>query len=137
MTNKDYEIIEHTADVGIKAYGENPSDLFINAARGMFEIIADTRQIKPKEQLEIKQEAPNYEELLLEWLRELLYQYNKTAIIFTEFSIQELTPNVIKAIVWGDRNSANIKTEIKAVTYHNLEFKEINGGYEAKVIFDV
>lgn len=132
-----YEIIEHTADIGIKAYGENPEELFVNAARGMFDIIADTRQLKPKEKIEIQEEAASYDELLVGWLRELLYQYNATGIIFSEFVVQSLSQNKIQAIAWGERAQTKVKTEIKAVTYHELEFHKVSGGCEAKVIFDV
>ena len=103
----------------------------------MFAIIADARRIKPKEQIEIRQEAQGYDELLREWLQELLYQYSLSGIIFKEFVIQSLSQNAIKAIAWGENTPDKIKTEIKAVTYHELEFKKTKDGYEAKVIFDV
>ena len=132
-----YDILEHTADIGIRAYGKTPRELFINSARGMFDIIADTGGIRPKEQIEIKQEAQGYDELLRQWLQELLYQYSVSGIIFNEFSIQSLSPQAIKAVVRGQRAPDKIKTEIKAVTYYELEFKQTKDGYEAKVIFDV
>ena len=134
---KPYEILEHTADIGIKAYGKNPQELFINSARGMFDIIADTSAIKPKEQREIRQEADGYGELLRGWLSELLYQFSVSGIVFNEFSVRSLSPHTIKAIARGERAPHKIKTEIKAVTYHELEFRHVKDGYEAKVIFDV
>ncbi len=135
---KRYEITEHTADIGIRAFGADVQELFINAARGMFDIIADTHRIKPKEKAEIQEEATAADELLVAWLRELLYQYNTTGIIFNEFVIQSLSTTQIKAIAWGDRVPRDkIKAEIKAVTYHALELKQAPQGYEAKVIFDV
>lgn len=137
MGKKRFEILEHTADIGVRAFGRNPEEVFINAARGMFDIIADTRRIKPKEQIEIKLEAGGYDELLRQWLQELLYQYSVSGIIFKEFVIQGLSQNVIKAMAWGENTPDKIKTEIKAVTYHELEFKKTKDGYEAKVIFDV
>jgi SHS2 domain-containing protein len=132
-----YEFFEHTADIGIKVKGDSPQDVFIDAARGMFNIIADTRRIKPKEQIEITQEAKGYDELLRGWLSELLYQFSVSGIVFNEFSIQSLSPDAVKAIAWGERALRQIKTEIKAVTYHELEFKQTKDGYEARVIFDV
>lgn len=134
---KPFEILEHTADVGIKAYGRSPEEVFINAARGMFSILADTGEIKPEEQIEITQEAQGYDELLRGWLAELLYQFSCSGIVFSEFSISSLGPQAMKAVAWGDRAPGRIKTEIKAVTYHELEFRPTKDGYEAKVIFDV
>lgn len=132
-----YEFFEHTADIGIKVKGDSPQDVFIDAARGMFDIIADTRRIKPKEQIEITQEAQGYDELLRGWLSELLYQFSVSGIVFNEFSIQDLSPDAVKAIAWGEKAPGQIKTEIKAVTYHELEFKQTKAGFEARVIFDV
>lgn len=137
MANKKYEFIEHTADIGVRAFGKNPEEVFINAASGMFAIIADTRRIKPKEQIEIRQEAQGYDELLRQWLQELLYQYSLSGIIFKEFVIQSLSQNAIGAIAWGEKAQGKTKAEIKAVTYHELEFRKTKYGYEAKVIFDV
>ncbi|OGX31861.1 MAG: hypothetical protein A3G37_02590 [Omnitrophica WOR_2 bacterium RIFCSPLOWO2_12_FULL_46_30] len=134
---KLFEIIEHTADIGIRAFGKNPKEVFINAASGMFSIIADTRLIKLKEQVEIRQEAAGYDELLRQWLQELLYQFSVSGIIFKEFVIQSLSRNDIKAIARGEKAQGKIKAEIKAVTYHELEFRKSKDGYEAKVIFDV
>lgn len=132
-----YEFFEHTADIGIKVKGDSPQDVFIDAAKGMFDIIADTRRIKPKEQIEITQEAQGYDELLRGWLSELLYQFSVSGIVFNEFSIQDLSPDAVKAIAWGEKAPGQIKTEIKAVTYHELEFKQTKAGFEARVIFDV
>lgn len=134
---KLFEIIEHTADIGIRAFGRSPEKVFINAASGMFSIIADTRRIKLKEQVKIRQEAAGYDELLRQWLQELLYQFAARGIIFKEFVIQSLSQNVIKAIARGEKAQGKIKAEIKAVTYHELEFRKSKDGYEAKVIFDV
>ena len=137
MTKKKYVFFEHTADIGIKAFGKTPQEVFVNAAHGMFSVIADTRRIKPKEEIEITQEASDYAELLRQWLQELLYQFSVTGIVFSRFSIKNLSSTNIKAAAFGDNAPDKIKTEIKAVTYHQLEFKKIKNGYEAKVIFDV
>ena len=92
---KRYEIIDHTADIGIKAYGKGLKDLFINAAWGMFTILADLKNVQARESLEIKLEAPNVEELFLSWLSELLYQYNSKSIILKKFLIEKLTKKAI------------------------------------------
>ncbi|MEE8360453.1 MAG: archease, partial [Candidatus Omnitrophota bacterium] len=67
---KQYEIVEHTADIGVKAYGKTLQELFANAARGLFDIIADLEGLKISTSIKIKLEAPNIEELLIAWLDE-------------------------------------------------------------------
>ncbi len=137
---KRYEIIDHTADIGLKAYGEDLKSLFANAAYGMFNILADLKNVRAKEALKIKLEAPNVEELFLSWLSELLYQYNSKKLIFKEFSIDKLSQNSISAHAQGEKldlKRHRLKTEIKAVTYHQLKVGKVKDAWQGQVIFDV
>jgi SHS2 domain-containing protein len=137
---KRYEIIDHTADIGLRAYGKDLKQLFTNAAVGMFGILADLKNVRAKEQLAIKVEAPNTEELFLSWLGELLYQYNSKGIIFKEFSIETLSEKAVSAKVVGEKvdlKRHRLKTEIKAVTYHQLRVQKVKDAWQAEVIFDV
>ena len=135
---KPYRIFGHTADIGIDVRGKTPEDVFINSAKAMFEIIADTSCIKSLKKIDIIKQAQGYDELLREWLSELHYLYSVRQIVFGEFVIRQLNDKIIKAVAFGQKLSYNkIKTEIKAVTYHALEFRKTKGGYRARVIFDV
>ena len=140
---KKFEILEHTADIGIAAYGKTRKEVFINAAKGMFEIIAGENK-NPKEKFydKIKLEADNLEGLLFAWLNELLYISETRLVILNKFHIKELSDFQIKAEVEGMKinpPSVKIEKEIKAVTYHRLEIKkdEESGLWRAQVIFDI
>ncbi len=137
---KPFEILNHTADIRIKAYGRDLKELFQNAAFGMFEILADLEGITTSTELEIKAEAPDKEELLIEWLDELLYNFCTKYIIFSEFNITELTDTNLTAKVKGrfiGENKNRLRTEIKAVTRHDLHIEEKKGHYEVQIVFDV
>jgi len=137
---KRYEIIDHTADVGLRAYGKDLKTLFTNAATGMFSILADLKNVHPKRSLKIKVEAPNIEELFLSWLSELLYQYESKKIIFKEFFVDELSQNSISARAQGEKldlHRHRLKTEIKAVTYHQLKVEKVKNHWQGEVIFDI
>ena len=140
---KKFEILEHTADIGIAAYGKNKREVFINAAKGMFEIIAGENK-NPKENFydKIKLEADNLEGLLFAWLNELLYIGETRLVILNKFRIKELSDFQIKAEIGGTKinpPSVKVEKEIKAVTYHRLEIKkdEESGLWSAQVIFDI
>ena len=137
---KRYDIIDHTSDIGIKAYGKSLEELFINAAYGMFDIIADLEGLKPSTSIKIELEADNPEELLVAWLDELIYNFCTKNIIFSDFKIEELTAKSIKAEALGrhigDKKS-RLKTEIKAATYHGLKIDKKENNYEVQIIFDV
>ena len=140
---KEFEILEHTADIGIAAYGKTKREVFINAAKGMFEIIAGgTKNLKENFYDKIKLEADNLEGLLFAWLNELLYISETKLVILSKFKIKELSDFQIKAEVEGMKinpPSVKIEKEIKAATYHHLEIKkdEESGLWRAQVIFDI
>jgi len=140
---KPYEIIEHTADVGLKVYSPSLKELFENAARGMFEIIAGKyygEKIDIQKSIHIKKEVDAFEELLVDWLSELLYIFNKEKILFRDFNVLELNYNGLSGIASGrsiDFRYANLRTEIKAVTFHNLKIEENEKGFSCGIIFDV
>jgi len=140
---KEFEIIGHTADIGLIAYGKNKEEVFINVAKGMFEIIAGgTKNLKENFYDKIKLEADDLESLLFAWLNELLYIGETRLVILNKFQIKQLSDFQIKAEVGGMKinpPSVKIKKEIKAVTYHRLEIKkdEKSGLWSAQVIFDI
>lgn len=135
-----YEIIPHTADIGIRAYGKDLKELFKNAACGMFDIIADIDGLKSSLSLPIEVSAPNKEELLVAWLGELLYHFYTKQIIFFDFQIEKIDEGSIKATAFGrhvGQNRNRLKTEIKAVTYHELKIEQKENTFTANLIFDV
>ncbi len=140
---KEFEIIDHTADIGLIAYGKNKEQVFINAARGMFEIIAGgTKNLKDNFYDKIKLEADNLEGLLFAWLNELLYIGETRLVILNKFQIKDLSDYQIEAEIEGIKinpPSVKIEKEIKAVTYHRLEIKKDgeSGLWSAQVIFDI
>lgn len=137
---KRYEMIDHTADIGIKVFGKDISEVFANAGYAMFDILTEPKNVQKKESFNIQVSANNIEQLLVRWLDELLYRYETERVVFSEFVINKISDTSIDSTVYGekiDRSRHEIKTEIKNVTYHQLQIRKTNGGWEAQVIFDV
>src|SRR5207247_4875654 len=78
-----YEEIEHTADVGIRAYGRDLDELFVNAAEGMFSLIADLSEVKPVGEIEVRLQGDDLPTLFLRWLGELLYIHETQRFLFS------------------------------------------------------
>jgi SHS2 domain-containing protein len=140
---KNYELIEHTADIGIRVRGKDLRELFENAARAMFDIIAEKKpqvagrksQVK---KIIIKQKAENLEELFVNWLNELLSLSAVKELIFEDFNIKKIDENNIEASATGSSvDNYRVNTEIKAATYHELKLEQTKAGCLAEVIFDV
>jgi len=137
---KGFEVLDHTADIGIAAYGADTKQLFTNAALGLFSLMADLDGIQEVVQRELKLSADDEEVLLIEWLNELIYIFDVEHIIFKRFEIDELSGNQIRARCFGEKmkpGQHKLKREVKAATYHMLRITKDNRGYEVKVIFDI
>ncbi|MBI2447774.1 MAG: archease [Candidatus Omnitrophica bacterium] len=138
--NKGYRLIDHTADIGIKVHGKTLKELFRNAAIGCFDNIADLDNVQLNKQVRFDVQAPSKEELLLSWLKELLYSFDTKKILFKDFKIEKLKPTHLIATACGDKLNLkmhSVKEEIKAVTYHEFSLKHGKSGWTAQVIFDV
>ncbi len=144
-----FTLVDHTADIGIRVETENLEDLFLDAAKGMFEVMLESKpnlipaitipveiQIINSENSEISFEA----DLLVKWLQELLYLFETRHIVPVYFYIDEISKNGLEGCYKGlkfDKKYHKLLHEIKAVTYHQLQAKKTERGWEARVIFDI
>jgi SHS2 domain-containing protein len=135
---KQYELIEHTADVGVKAYGKTVAEAFEHAAEAMFDIITDTSTIQSVGQYDIELEAPDLEQLLVDWLSKLLFLNDAEDLVFGRFEVS-ITGNRLSAHVFGEKYNTKkhkMGVEIKAVTYHIVKVNEKDPIF-AQVLFDI
>jgi len=134
-----FEIIEHTADIGVHAIGENLDEAFQEAARGMFSIITDMDKVKSEKEFKIELESEEWDELLVDFLSELIYIHEVESVLMSEFDV-DLRSNhkkELKATVKGEKldiDKHEFFTAVKAVSYHDI-LASPDG--EVKVIFDV
>jgi SHS2 domain-containing protein len=135
---KKFELIEHTADTGLKAYGKTLAEAFANAAYGMFSIIAELDPVKEVESRRVEVSADDIESLLFEWLNSLLYYFDVEGLIFKRFEIKEFGEKRLAADCSGEKYDParhQVKLGVKSATYHMLEVdREKN---RVQVIFDV
>ena len=139
---KDFEFIEHTADIGIRIYANTLEELFKNAAQGLFSIMLDYEP-KPEIEERIVLETEDLEELLITWLNELISLFITYKFVPLSYSIvieEEEDQKILKSFIKGatlDCQKHRLKAEVKAATYHSLKIEKLDTGYVAEVIFDV
>jgi len=137
---KKFDVIDHTADIGVVAYGADLREAFANAAYGMFCLMADLEKVREETGRHVEVEALDREELVVSWLNELLYLFDVDMIIFKRFDLVELTDTRLKADAYGEKIDASrhdLRGGIKAATYHMLKVAEDDGRWSIRVIFDV
>ncbi|NTW16939.1 MAG: archease [Syntrophaceae bacterium] len=135
-----YKAFDHTADLGIEVYGATVEELFTNAAFAVFDMLTDLDGVRAIEERSITVEGEGWEDLLVNYLREVLYLFNGEGFLLKEFSLMEIEPHHLKGKVSGemfDPLQHTINKEIKAVTYHQIMVRETPMRWEGRVIFDV
>ena len=140
MVMKKYEVFDHTADLGIRVFGRSRKKLFANAAYALFDLITDMEKVEEKISHEVSVEGSDIEELMINWLGELLYLFQGKELLFKGFTVEKLGKTNLKASVVGEKFRSRkhpINMEIKAVTYHQIEIKKEAEGWSARIIFDV
>jgi SHS2 domain-containing protein len=134
-----FDIIDHTADIGIIAYGGDEKEVFATAAYAMFSLIAELDGVDDMLCREIEVTADDKEALLVAWLNELLYLFDVEHVIFSRFEVVNLEEHKLRANAYGDKFDPLrhvLKTQVKAATYHMLKVEKGNG-FRAQIIFDV
>ncbi|MCL5036642.1 MAG: archease [Chloroflexi bacterium] len=133
-------LIEHTADIGIEVWGASPEELFEHSAQAFFELMWNVPVVLPERKFDISENGNSYEELLVMLLSDLLYLHEAESVVFNRLEIVGLTPREVRAVAYGepfDGGRHKIKTMIKAVTYHEIEVRQKDGGWVVRIIFDI
>ncbi len=142
--DKKYTLINHTADLGIEVYGEGLQELFSNAGFALFDIMTDISKVKESTKKVITVEGNDLEQLMVNWLNDLLYLFDVEGLLFKRFevavgAIHEL-PLHLNAIVAGecyDPDRHVIETAVKAATYHQIQVVKENDRWRARIIIDL
>lgn len=137
---KKFEFIDHTADIGFVVYGEELKRLFENAGEAFFTVITDLEKVKRVTERKIEIVGESLERLMVDWLSELLYLHEVENLLFSQFEVESVGEEGLKARIKGEPFEEGrhlIKTEVKAVTFHQIQVKQEEGLWRAQVILDL
>ena len=146
MTSKDegYRFIEHTTDALVEAWGPTLERAFVSAAKGLFETMIHIEAVEPKTDDPVNTSGHDELELLYNWLEELLLRFEIRAMVYSQFRIDPITrlSNSLElhARAEGekyDRAKHEPKTEIKAVTYHQMKIERDSGQVHVRFLLDL
>ncbi len=143
-----FEIIEHPADVGFRAYGATLEELFANSALAMLSLGCALEGVEQREQREIVATGADLESLLYAWLAEILAIGDAEQLVFCRADVSSVLTGEsrnevrreVRGVVHGekfDRQRHRAGTYIKAITYHQLHIEIMPGGFQAQVFLDV
>ena len=137
---KPFEIIDHTADIGVRARGRDLPEVMQRAAQGMFHVILGGAEVRPVEEEVIEVEGDDAVDLMVRWLGELLFRFDARKRVYGEFRVEMPSPNKLRARVRGERLDLarhQPQMEIKAVTYCGARVEQRGEAWFAEVVFDI
>jgi SHS2 domain-containing protein len=131
-----WQELVHTADWAVEVGGADPAQLFVNAADAMYTLQdADSgRPITLARTISVEAEA--FEDLLVAWLNRLLLNQELSGEMYTRFEVHEISGCGVRGVAYG-YPGAPTHTAVKAVTYYDLDVRETDEGWRARVTFDV
>jgi len=136
-----YKLIDHTADLGIEVTGRTKRELFTKTALSLMDIVVERKGtpsgVKEKA---LAMEGSDPADLLINFLREILYLFNSSHFVLDQCMIIECSNKRLVAQLSVEpyhKRKHSIKTEIKAVTYHGLDVEKQKSSWRARIIFDV
>ena len=137
---KKYRLTTRQSELAVKVTGGSQADLFANSAFALFDVISDVEKIELKERMPLEVEGADRDDLLVNWMRELLYLYQGSGYLLKEFVIREVKDTSLKAEVCGEKvdpDRHEIKQEIAAVAYNQSRMTKTGNQWTAKLIFEV
>ena len=135
-----FEILEHPADIGFRAFGATLPELFANAAQAMLSIACELDDVAPKSEYGLSATGADCESLLVNWLSEVLYWFDGKRIALREFQVTHFALDSILATARGEPRDAEhhrSKLIVKAVTWHQLKISQTDSGWTAEVYLDI
>ncbi len=139
-----YTFLDHTADVAVELSAPTRESLYAEALAAFTDIVTERTAVEPAEAHELEVEAAGAEELMVEWLGELVYRFDVDGLLFAraEVRVEEVEGGALRleARALGepyDSDRHPLKVAIKGVTYHELVVREEGEGWYGKVVFDI
>ena len=135
-----FEILEHTADIGFRAWGRTREEMFENAALALESVAVDVEEVEPRTPYPIAATGEDEESLLVNWLSEVLFYLDGRRVAMRRFRVEQLTASQVVGQGWGEPRDAErprSKLVVKGVTYHQLRIMRTGDGWSAEVYLDI
>ena len=133
-----YELVDHTADIGVRLWAPTAEEVFEQAALALFSLVCDPLQIGDLVTVDVELEAESQDLLLAAWLNELLSIFEARKLVLFQFDIRELGERSLRARVVGEPLGRHILCGgVKAATLHELSLERRDDGWEGFVLLDV
>ena len=139
-----YQFLEHVTDAFVEAWGQTLEEAFSQAGLALFDTMLDVKSVRTNTDVEIQTSGHDEEELLYNYLEELLLLFEVKQLALREFTVSLITPTLGEIRLEGkaggepyDRTRHNGKVEVKGITYHLMEIEKRPGKVTVRFLLDL
>ncbi len=140
MSLPPFEILEHTADIGVRARGPSLAALFENAAAGLLDVAFDAGAVQTRESRTLTADGPDRETLLVAWLDEILWLVDGEGWLPARIEVHQISETRVTGVARGEPRDPSrhlMRMIVKAITLHQLSVREEKGAWVAEVYLDI
>ncbi len=137
---RGHDTFEHTADIGIEAWGPGLEALFEEAAGALAEAMLIVDTVEETDTLSMAAQGEEPEELLIAWLEEVLFAFEGQDFAPVRARVDSLADGEVAGTLFGepfDPTRHAVSAVVKAVTYHGLSIERHNGQHRVRIVLDV
>jgi SHS2 domain-containing protein len=137
---KRYRILTRSSELAIKVFGKSQAELFANSAFALFDLMTDVGKVEAREQLPLEVEGVDRDDLMVNWMRELLYLYQGSGYLLREFKVLEAKETYVRGEVGGEKYDPDrheMQREFRAVAHHKSRMEKTGDQWTAQVIFEL
>jgi len=135
-----WQHFDHQADIGVRGIGPSLEAAFEQTALALMAVMADLETIRPQQPLELSLEAASDEQLLVDWLSELLFKVAVDKQLFSRFEVR-IQERRLRATAWGETIDVprhQPAVEVKGISYSQLQVAQRQDGlWVAQCVVDV
>ncbi len=139
-SEKKYRILPRTSDLAIKVSGKTQAELFANSAFALFDLMTDIEKVQVRDHLPLEVEGVDRDDLMVNWMRELLYLFQGSGYLLKEFQLHEVKEDLVRGQVGGEKfdpDRHEIQRDIRSVVYHQSRMEKTGDHWTAQVIFEL
>jgi len=140
MSQQPFEIVSHTADIGMLVRGRDTGELLVHAAQALYSVLFYTTGFTQQLERIVVIDSLDGDTMLVDWLNELIYLFEAERLVFSRFQIEQITESGLRIRCLGeciDTGLHDVARDVKAATYHDVHISRTEDGCAARVIFDV
>jgi len=137
---KQYRILTRSSDLAIKVFGKTQAELFTNSAFALFDLMTDVGKVEVRDHLTLEVEGTDRDDLMVNWMRELLYLFQGSGYLLKQFQVHEARDTYVRGEVSGEKYDPDrheVQREFRSVVYDQSRMEKTGDQWTAQVIFEL